>query len=70
MAPHRAKGSLLQHLQQLDLHRHRHVADLVEKDRPVRAAPRQHALVRFHRACKSALPVAKKLRLDKRLLEL
>ena len=66
VAAHRGEGALLQHVQQFDLHRHRHVADLVQEDGAVGAAAGQHALVVLDRAGEGALAVAEQLRLDQR----
>src|SRR5205823_9173957 len=66
----RGEGALLQHLQQLDLHRYRRLADLVEEQRAVRIAALEDALVVLDRAGEGALAVAEELRLDQRLREL
>src|SRR5882762_2868316 len=65
MAADRAEGPLLQNLQQLDLDRHGHIANLVEEDRAMRTAPRQDALMGFHGPGEGALAMPEKLGLDK-----
>src|SRR5437667_39809 len=70
VSPKRGESSLLKHLQQLDLHRYRDLADLVKKQRPVRAAALEHSRVVVDRAGEGALAVAEELRLDQRLGEL
>ena len=67
VAAERRKGALLQHLQQLDLHRHRYFADLIEEQRAVRAAALEHALVMVDGAREGSLAVAEQLGLDQRL---
>ena len=66
----RREGALLQHLQQLDLHRYRDLADLVEEQRAVLAAALEHAGVVVDGAGERALAVAEQLRLDQVLREL
>src|SRR5207237_6678427 len=66
MAAERREAAFLQHLQKLDLHRYADLADLVEKQRAVRAAALEYALMMFDRASESALAVAAELRLDQR----
>ena len=61
MSPKRREGALLKHLQQLDLHRYRDLADLVKKQRPVRAAALEHSRVVVDRAGEGALAVAEEL---------
>src|SRR5882762_6193711 len=60
------EGALLEHLQQLDLHRYRRFADLVQEQRAVRTAALEYALVVLDRAGEGALTVAEELRLDQR----
>src|SRR4029079_14806105 len=69
-AAERRERALLQHLEQLDLDRDRSLADLVEKERPVRAAALEDALVMVDRAGERALAMSEQLRLDQRLGEL
>src|SRR5204863_7124656 len=64
VAAERRERSLLQHLQQLDLRRDAHLADLVEEERPVLGAELEHAGVVADRARERALAVAEELRLD------
>src|SRR5438105_15640787 len=44
------KAALLQHLQQFDLNRRRHFANLIQENGAVRAAPGEQALVGFDRS--------------------
>ena len=67
MPAQRGECALLEHLQQLDLHRDRHLADFVQKQRAVGAAALEHARMVVNRARESALAVAEELRLDQRL---
>ncbi len=70
MPAERGEGALLEDLQQLDLHRNRDLADLVQEQRAVRAAALEYALMVVDRAGECALAVAEELRLDQRLGEL
>jgi hypothetical protein len=65
----RANGphfALLQHAQQLDLQRERHVADLVQEDRPA-VGRLEQPLVRLHGARERAARVAEELGFEQRL---
>src|SRR5262249_53669391 len=70
MGSERRELALLEHLQQLDLDGHVHLADLVEEERAVRAAELEHSLVVVDRAGEGALAMAEELRLDQGLGEL
>src|SRR6185295_17183291 len=71
LAPaHRHEGAILQHLKQLDLHRDRDLADLVEEKRAVPITAVEDALMVIDRTGKGALAMAEKLRLDEVLREL
>ncbi len=63
---HRPDLGLLKHAQELHLQRHRHVADLVEEDRPAVRGLEQ-SLVRLHRARERAARMAEELGLEQRL---
>ena len=65
MGTDRPDASLLQHAQQLDLHRRRHFADLVEKDRPAVSGFKE-ALSVCVRAGKRAFHVTEQLRFEQR----
>ncbi len=62
-AAHAHERAGLQHAQQLDLHLHRHLGDLVEEDRAV-AGLLEIAGVALERAGEAALLVAEQLRFD------
>src|SRR5437588_3000616 len=66
MTANRAKRPFLEHLQQLDLHCRGNVANLIEENRTMAAAARQHALMSLDGAGKSALAMAEQLGLDER----
>ena len=71
LAPaHRGESALLEYLQQLDLHRNRHLADFVEEKRAVRIAALEDALVVIDRAGERTFAMAEKLRLDEVLRKL
>ena len=70
MAADGGKGAFLENLQQLDLHWYRHLADLIEKQRPVRAAALEDALVVIDRPGEGAFAVAEQLRFDQHFGEL
>src|SRR5690606_32589643 len=70
VASNRREHAILQDAKELDLDRDRDLADLVQEDRPVRAAAGEDAGVRVDGAGERALLVAEELRLDQRLREL
>ncbi len=59
-----ARMWILEHLQELDLHRYRHLADLVQKQCAVRAAALEYALVVVDRTREGPFTVAEQLGLD------
>ena len=67
MAAERGERALLQHLEQLDLHRDRHLADLVQEQRAVGAAALEDALMVVDGAGEGTLAVAEQLGFDQRL---
>ena len=64
---HGRERPLLQDLEELDLDRHRDIADLVEENRPMRTAERERAFVGFDRAGERAFLVAEQFGFDQRL---
>ncbi len=64
MAPHRIEDPFLQHLQELDLHRNAHVADLVEEDDAMGSAAAEKPLVVLHRTGEGPLLVSEELGLE------
>jgi hypothetical protein len=54
-AAHWCERPILQNLQKLDLHRHADVADLIEENRAIRAAAREHPFIRLDGSGEGAL---------------
>ena len=61
---HRREAPLLKYCQQLDLDRHRYLADIVEKQRAVVAQPLEQPLVVVYGASESAFAMPEQFRLD------